>query len=239
MCRSIAASNHNKKTISNFFGKSLIGDGVDAWLGAAKSEYLNDIKTPQQLKKLNLKDILLHSLSYDQQQLLQELAPEKLEVPSGSKIKINYDTKNQPILAVRLQEVFGMNKTPKINQGKINLLMHLLSPGFKPVQVTSDLQSFWKETYFEVKKELKNVWDLQGENVGPQRLLLHGYVIFAITHKEKEEYNIGLSNLVYNPSPSKAAFGLPADALKRPHLECLIFRADKGIGRKRKLFFEA
>lgn len=123
----------------------------EEWL----TPYLTDVKSPEQLKKLNLKDILLHSLEYEQQQLLAELAPERIQVPSGSNIKITYEAKGQPVLAVRLQEVFGLEDTPKLNNGKMGVLMHLLSPGFKPVQVTSDLQNFWKETYFEVRKELK------------------------------------------------------------------------------------
>jgi ATP-dependent helicase HrpB len=87
---------------------------------------------------------------------LQALAPEKIAVPSGSLIHIQYSGQGEaPVLAVRLQEVFGWLDTPKINEGKIPLLLHLLSPGFKPVQVTSDLRSFWMNTYFEVKKELK------------------------------------------------------------------------------------
>lgn len=60
-----------------------------------------------------------------------------------------------PVLAVRIQEVFGLAETPKINGGKKSMLLHLLSPGFKPVQITDDLKSFWRNTYFEVKKELK------------------------------------------------------------------------------------
>jgi ATP-dependent helicase HrpB len=77
-------------------------------------------------------------------------------VPSGSKIKLEYfPNGNVPVLAVRLQEVFGLADTPRINNGKVPVLMHLLSPGYKPVQVTSDLKSFWSTTYFEVKKELK------------------------------------------------------------------------------------
>jgi ATP-dependent helicase HrpB len=95
-------------------------------------------------------------LDFELQRLLHELTPEKIAVPSGSLIAIQYaDSGESPILAVRLQEVFGWMDTPKINSGKIPLLLHLLSPGFKPVQVTSDLRSFWMNTYFEVKKELK------------------------------------------------------------------------------------
>ncbi|WP_186757773.1 ATP-dependent helicase HrpB [Echinicola salinicaeni] len=118
--------------------------------------YLIDLDSAEELKRLNIKEILQHNLSFDQQQLLEHLAPERLEVPSGSKIKINYQKDGEsPILAVRLQEVFGLLDTPKLNDGKMGVLMHLLSPGFKPVQVTSDLRSFWENTYFEVKKEMK------------------------------------------------------------------------------------
>ena len=60
-----------------------------------------------------------------------------------------------PILAARIQELFGMEETPSVNEGSNTLLIHLLSPGFKPVQITSDLKSFWNDTYFEVRKELK------------------------------------------------------------------------------------
>jgi ATP-dependent helicase HrpB len=118
--------------------------------------YLNDVKKNEDLKKINLADALISSLDWDKQQLLQQLAPEKIEVPSGSRIKIQYTANGgTPVLAVRLQEVFGVAETPTINRGKTKLLMHLLSPGYKPVQVTSDLKSFWNNLYFEVKKELQ------------------------------------------------------------------------------------
>ena len=120
------------------------------------SLYLNDIKKPKDLKKLDLAHILFHHLDREKQQLLNKFAPESIAVPSGSKIKLKYSTKGDPpILSVRLQEVFGMTDTPSVNQGKTPVLIHLLSPGFKPVQVTSDMQSFWENTYFEVRKELK------------------------------------------------------------------------------------
>lgn len=118
--------------------------------------YLNQIKRPEDLKRLNLLEILQNSLSWEHQQELNRLAPLKITVPSGSQIKIDYHKLGeQPVLAVRLQELFGLKTTPTINNGKTSLLIHLLSPGFKPVQVTSDLESFWNNTYFEVKKELK------------------------------------------------------------------------------------
>ncbi|MEP2275536.1 MAG: ATP-dependent helicase HrpB [Reichenbachiella sp.] len=118
--------------------------------------YLNKIKKPEDLKKIDLKEVLHYHLPIEQQGLLDQLAPEKVEVPSGSNIKIEYFQDGAPpVLAVRLQELFGLLETPKVNNGTTSLLMHLLSPGFKPVQVTSDLKSFWSDAYFEVRKELK------------------------------------------------------------------------------------
>ncbi len=120
------------------------------------SPYLADVKKPEDLKKIDLKKVLQNHLSYELQQLLDKLAPEKLQVPSGSNIKLKYGSSGEaPILAVRLQEMFGLLETPTVNNGKVKVLLHLLSPGFKPMQVTNDLSSFWANTYFEVKKELK------------------------------------------------------------------------------------
>lgn len=118
--------------------------------------YLVNVKNSEDLKKLNLTEIILHFLDYNQQQELAKQAPSKLEVPSGSSIKISYFPDGAaPILAVRIQEVFGLENTPTVNQGKVGMILHLLSPAYKPVQITSDLKNFWKNTYFEVKKELK------------------------------------------------------------------------------------
>jgi ATP-dependent helicase HrpB len=125
----------------------------ETWLGP----YLNHIKRADELKKLNLKEILHNSLDWDKQGALEKLAPTRIKVPTDSLIKIQYAMNGaQPVLAVRLQEVFGMQDTPFINEGKTAVIMHLLSPGYKPVQITSDLRSFWNNTYFEVKKELKS-----------------------------------------------------------------------------------
>lgn len=119
--------------------------------------YLTGIRKEEELKKINLMDILHYHLNHEQQQRLNQLAPQRIEVPSGSNIRLKYSPNGaNPILAVRLQELFGLAQTPKINNGKTDVLLHLLSPGFKPVQITADLSNFWKETYFEVRKELKN-----------------------------------------------------------------------------------
>lgn len=118
--------------------------------------YLKNIKTTVDLKKLDLASILQHHLPYEKQHELDRLAPAKIEVPSGSFIALKYSEKGDvPLLEVRLQEVFGLAQTPSVNEGKIPVLMHLLSPGYKLVQITSDLHSFWNNTYFEVKKDLQ------------------------------------------------------------------------------------
>lgn len=118
--------------------------------------YLSQVKKPEDLKKINLLEALHHHLDYEKQQALERLAPQRITVPSGSKVKLQYQANGEPpILAVRLQEVFGLADSPTVNEGRIPVILHLLSPGFKPVQITTDLRSFWNNAYFEVKKELK------------------------------------------------------------------------------------
>ena len=149
------------------------GDGwpeVNTSILVARNEtwlppWLNQVKKGDDLRRLNLMEILPYAfLTSDQQLLLEKLAPRRIEVPSGSKIKLNYRSDGSaPVLAVRLQEMFGLADTPCVNGGQIPVVLHLLSPGFKPVQVTTDLHSFWNNTYYEVRKELrtrypKHVW---------------------------------------------------------------------------------
>ena len=109
-----------------------------------------------ELKHINVAEAMWSLLSYEQQLAVEELAPSHIVVPTGSRIRIDYRQGAEvPILSVRLQECFGMTDTPRVNRGMIPVLMELLSPGFKPVQLTKDLKSFWSGTYFEVRKELK------------------------------------------------------------------------------------
>jgi ATP-dependent helicase HrpB len=120
------------------------------------SPYLGNIRRKEEIKRLDFYAILCGTLSWEQQQVIDRLAPTRMEVPSGSMIDIRYSVDGSPpVLAVRLQEVFGMTESPTVNGGRTNLLLHLLSPGFKPVQVTQDLKSFWQNTYHEVRKELR------------------------------------------------------------------------------------
>ena len=109
-----------------------------------------------ELKKIDLAAALWAQLSWPQQQAVDRLAPSHITVPTGSRIRVEYrQGAEAPVVRVRLQECFGLEDTPRVDDGHRPVLMELLSPGYKPVQLTSDLRSFWDGTYFEVRKELK------------------------------------------------------------------------------------
>ena len=122
-----------------------------SWL----SPYLAGMRKAEQLNKLNLLDIFKTMLGWKKQQELKHLAPTTLTVPSGSRIRLRYQQDEPPVLAVRIQEMFGLQETPVICNGKVPVLLHLLSPAQRPLQVTADLAGFWQRTYPEIKKELK------------------------------------------------------------------------------------
>jgi len=126
-------------------------ESLELWL----VPYLNGFKRLAQLKQLNMSDILTSRLSWEQQQQLERQLPTSFKVPSGSQIRIDYSNPQQPILAVRLQELFGLQHSPALLDGKLPLTLHLLSPAQRPIQVTQDLDSFWDKTYAEVSKDLK------------------------------------------------------------------------------------
>ena len=146
---------HPELKIPDLSTEKLLSTAAD-WLPF----YLEDagrVRTSiSEMKKINLEEALWALIPYDVQQEIERLAPTHLRVPSGSNIRIDYrQGAEAPVLSMRLQECFGMTETPTVNDGKQPLLMELLSPGFKPVQLTQDLHSFWEGTYFEVRKELK------------------------------------------------------------------------------------
>jgi ATP-dependent helicase HrpB len=116
--------------------------------------YLDSISSLKQLAKIDTYTVLLSRLSWKEQQELDRLLPSHFQAPSGSCIKLQYLPGEAPVLAVRIQEMFGATDTPSVFNGKIPVTVHLLSPARRPVQVTADLASFWKNTYPEVKKEL-------------------------------------------------------------------------------------
>ncbi|SDO99463.1 ATP-dependent helicase HrpB [Desulforhopalus singaporensis] len=118
------------------------------------SYYLAGIRKISQLKSLDLFSILKAQLSWQQQQNLETLLPGSVVVPSGSRISIDY-LQDPPVLSVRIQEMFSATSTPTVGGGDIALVLHLLSPANRPIQVTSDLAGFWQRSYPEVVKELK------------------------------------------------------------------------------------
>ncbi|KJK15985.1 ATP-dependent helicase HrpB [Pseudomonas sp. 2(2015)] len=139
-------------------GESEWPDLSDAALLANLSEwlqpYLGKVTRLSHFAQLDLASILRNLLPWPLPQRLDEQAPVHLSVPSGSNIRLDY-SETPPILAVRLQELFGLAETPRIAQGRQQVLLHLLSPARRPVQVTQDLANFWRSTYAEVKKDLK------------------------------------------------------------------------------------
>lgn len=123
---------------------------LDHWL----LPYLGKVTRLSHFGNLDLSPILHNLLPWPLPQRLEELAPHHLTVPSGSSVRLDY-SESPPILAVRLQELFGLADTPRIANGRQIVKLHLLSPARRPVQVTQDLANFWRSTYAEVKKDLK------------------------------------------------------------------------------------
>jgi len=125
---------------------------VEEWL----APYLTQVSKRSDFQRLECHQIVSGILPWQFSSRLDTLAPAKWQVPSGSFIKLNYFPDGRsPVMEVRLQEMFGLLETPSVNEGRIKILLHLLSPGYKPVQVTQDLKSFWHTTYHEVRKELR------------------------------------------------------------------------------------
>lgn len=142
--------NKNMQTNLLSFEDDILLDTLEDWL----EPYLHNVKTIKELESLDLYSILLGFVPWEDQQSIDKLAPSHIKVPSGSNIKIDYSNSEVPILAVKIQEMFGMNDTPKVLNQTIPLQVHLLSPAKRPIQITYDLKSFWENSYDEVKKEL-------------------------------------------------------------------------------------
>lgn len=145
------ASRHPELELPELDTASVLGM-VEEWLPA----FAGRASSAVELKKIDMVQVLRSLLSYSQQEAVDRLAPSHLEVPTGSRIRLEYrQGAEAPVLRVRLQECFGLTDTPRVDGGRVPVLMELLSPGYKPVQLTSDLRSFWGGTYFEVRKELR------------------------------------------------------------------------------------
>ena len=124
---------------------------LDSWLGPRVA----GLRRLDQVSRIDLADALRSRLPVERVGDLETLAPTHVTVPSGSRIPVDYGVPAAPVLAVRLQEVFGWTETPKVGRGRVPLTLHLLSPAGRPVQVTRDLAGFWRSTYFQVRKDLK------------------------------------------------------------------------------------
>lgn len=124
---------------------------IASWLGEAVSGF----RKWDELARIDLGEALRGLLTWEQRTQLDRLAPSHIEVPSGSRIAVDYRDVRAPVLAVKLQEVFGWAATPTLYNGRVPLTLHLLSPAQRPVQVTRDLAGFWRNSYFEVRKDLR------------------------------------------------------------------------------------
>ena len=143
------SSQHYRSPWPSFSEDALLAD-IENWL----MPLLSQCRSQKALNKIDLKQALLNRLGWDKVADFDALVPEKIEVPSGSHYKIDY-SQNPPVLAVKLQEMFGYQGKPSICNGRIDLMLHLLSPARKPLQITQDLPHFWRSSYFDVRKEMR------------------------------------------------------------------------------------
>jgi ATP-dependent helicase HrpB len=142
---------------------------LPSWLGP----WLDGVTRRADLARIDLRSALHALADWRGNQRLDELAPTHLVVPSGSRIAIDYAS-GTPVLSVRLQEIFGLAETPRVAGGRVPVTMELLSPARRPVQVTSDLESFWARGYADVRKDLrgrypKHYWPEDPRQATPTR----------------------------------------------------------------------
>jgi ATP-dependent helicase HrpB len=124
------------------------GETLHEWL----EPHLVGMSSFADLKRVDLVQALLVGLD---RQAFERRAPARIQVPSGSRIALDWSSADGPVLAVRLQEVFGMTSTPTVDDGQVPVVMHLLSPAHRPVQVTTDLAGFWTSSYHDVRKDMR------------------------------------------------------------------------------------
>jgi ATP-dependent helicase HrpB len=145
-----------------------------AALGEALAATVEGKTSLAEVRSQDLLGIAQGMLTYAQRRAIEEEAPEALRAPSGSLVRLEYAPGKPPVLAVRLQELFGLAETPRIAAGRVPVLLHLLGPNFRPVQVTQDLRSFWNTTYAQVRKDLrgrypKHSWPEDPWKAAPER----------------------------------------------------------------------
>lgn len=134
----------------DFSANALMAE-LEEWLGP----FLTGVGTAAELGRIDLVEPMKARLGWKRLQMLDQLAPTHLHVPGGSRIRIDYPSEGPPVLAVKLQELFGLADTPRLANGRVPVVIHLLSPARRPLSVTQDLRNFWEQVYPEVKKEMK------------------------------------------------------------------------------------
>nr|WP_024909948.1 ATP-dependent helicase HrpB [Chania multitudinisentens] len=145
-------------------------DALDRWLLPS----LSGVRDLRGLKQVNIAEALARLLDWQQKQRLDNALPTHYTVPTGSRLPIRYDADNSPALAVRLQEMFGEQRSPLLAEGRIAVVLELLSPAHRPLQITGDLAAFWQGAYREVQKEMKgrypkHVWPDDPANTAPTK----------------------------------------------------------------------
>lgn len=148
------------RTVASWHPELNIPDVSDEALLARAAEWLpiwiGCASTQQELRRIDLCKVIWGMLDYDVQQAVERIAPARLSLPRGRSARIDYRPGSElPVVSARIEDVLGMHETPRLDGGERPVLMELLSPGYKPVQLTRDLRGFWSGTYFEVRKELR------------------------------------------------------------------------------------
>lgn len=146
-----ALSLHRPDTIATDVSETALLERLESWL----MPHLSTETSIRECERLDMYAILSSILSWEQRQILDRLVPSHFTAPTGSNITIDYSDPESPVLAVRIQEMFGLTTHPAVLEGKLPLLVHLLSPARRPIQMTRDLVGFWNGSYADVKKELK------------------------------------------------------------------------------------
>ena len=126
------------------------------WLVSRIPEFCVGRASFQELERADLSKAILEGLTWPQRQALDELAPTCVEVPSGRRAALKYPADGAPVLAIKVQELFGSVQAPLVCRGRQPVLLHLLDPAGRPLQVTGDLESFWERTWVEVRKEMRS-----------------------------------------------------------------------------------
>ena len=152
------------------FDEAALLDSLDEWL----EPYLDGITNKQKLQEIDLASLLVNRLDWQQQQWLERMFPVTYRAPSSHDVSIHYALDKPPVIAIRMQEMYGEKANPTVAQGKITVSVSLLSPAMRPLQITQDLGAFWQGSYKEIQKEMKgrypkHLWPDDPVNTAPTR----------------------------------------------------------------------